>query len=113
MELRFAIPTADGILATHFLQSQEAAIVDVKDNEIEGINIHQLPSFDPHEIAEWLENLKVNVLITSGINSDFLSAVNRTGVNVKSGAEIGSPESLVKKFLNRTLKVQSISRKPD
>jgi predicted Fe-Mo cluster-binding NifX family protein len=110
MEIRFAIPTSNGILATHFHQTHEASIIDVKDNQIENIQSLNLPSCDSDELANWFEELKVDVLIVRGIHCDMLDAINHTRVNVRTGTESDTPENLVNKFLNRSLKVEAITR---
>lgn len=113
MEIRFAIPILDGILATHFHRSRQASIVDVKDNQIEQVTCLDIPSLDPEEIAKWFQTMKVDVLIAGGIKQEILSAINQTGVNVRTGSEGDTAEGLVEKFLNRTLKTRTLAKDPE
>ncbi len=103
MEIRFAVPTLDGMLATHFLQSQVATIVDVKAGQIKKVHTFDLPGFDPKTLVDWFETLNVQVLIACGIPHDILEALNQTAVNVRTGVDPDTPENIVYKFLNHSL----------
>lgn len=105
MELRFAIPMMAEVSASNFKDVQGFQLIDVKENQIVNNKYVDAPPLTAAELPEWLEEkAEANVLITGRIDRAILDNLNRSSINVITGAPSRDPEKLVFSFLNNTLK---------
>lgn len=105
MKLRFVIPMMAGVSASNFEDVQGFQIIDVMENQIVNSEYVDAPPLTAEKLPEWLEEkVDAHVLITGRIDPGILDDLNRSSINVITGAPSHDPENLVFSFLNNSLK---------
>ena len=105
--MRFAIPLAEGKLATHFGHCVSFALVDVdattksllKRDDVEA------PPHQPGLLPPWLAERGVNCIIAGGMGQRAQQLFTEQGIEVTVGAPVETPEKLVADYLAGTLQV--------
>ena len=103
--MRIAIPVTEGKLSAHFGHCEQFAIFDA-DIDSKEIKSQQLVTPPPHEpglLPEWLSELSVELVITSGMGRRAQQLFKQSNVKVLVGAPVDSPENLISSYLNKTL----------
>ena len=103
--MRFAIPLADGKLATHFGHCASFALVDVdpakkiilKREDIDA------PPHQPGLLPPWLAERGVKHIIAGGMGQRAKDLFAGQGIEVTVGAPVETPEKLVTDFLAGSL----------
>lgn len=104
--MKIAIPVANGILCPHFGHCENFAIIDA-DNEKKSILKTELVEPPPHEpglLPKWLAEMGVQLVIAGGMGGRALELFAAAKIQVVVGAEIDSPENIITKYFNETLK---------
>jgi predicted Fe-Mo cluster-binding NifX family protein len=102
--MRYAIPTADGVLAMHFGHADSFTLVDVSDGQITAVQSATPPAHAPGVLPAWLKENGVNRIIAGGMGSRAQDLFTRSGIQVVVGASAVAAEALVKQHLAGTLK---------
>ena len=102
--MRYAIPTADGVLAMHFGHADSFTLVDVSDGQITAVQSATPPSHAPGVLPAWLKENGVDTIIAGGMGSRARDLFTRSGIAVVVGASSVAAEELVKRHLAGTLK---------
>lgn len=101
--MRFALPMADGKLSAHFGHCKEFALIDVEENEIKTKEMLKPPPHEPGALPKWLNDLGTHVVIAAGLGHQAISLFNQAGITVVTGAPSEKPETLVRRYLKKTL----------
>lgn len=105
--MRFAIPLADGRLATHFGHCASFALVDA-DPDTNAIMKREDVAAPPHQpglLPPWLAERGVEGIIAGGMGQRAQQLFAGHGIEVTVGAPVETPERLVTAYLNGTLQV--------
>ena len=99
--MRFAIPLADGKLATHFGHCASFALVDVDPAEKIILKREDIdaPPHQPGLLPPWLAKRGVNRIIAGGMGQRAKDLFAAQGIQVTVGAPVETPEKLVTDFL--------------
>lgn len=103
--LRFAIPTADGVLCPHFGHCDEFTLVDVDrtSNQVLDITSIPAPEHEPGLLPAWLADRGAAFIIAGGMGSRAQQLFAEQGVTVLTGAPAGKPRELVEQYLSGSL----------
>ena len=101
--MKFAIPMANGKLATHFGHCQVFALIDVEGDQITNKEFLIPPPHEPGILPQWLSQKGTSVVIAGGMGHRAIDLFNQAGITVVTGAPSDEPEALVKNYLNNTL----------
>jgi predicted Fe-Mo cluster-binding NifX family protein len=101
--MKFAVPLAEGKLATHFGHCKEFAFVNVEDGEISGTEIQIPPPHEPGVLPKWLGENGVNIVIAGGMGARAVGLLRENQIEVQTGAPSLEPEILVRQYLNNEL----------
>ena len=101
---RFAIPTINGKLCSHFGHCEKFAIVEVDGKKI--LNEYQLepPKYQPGIYPMFLADNGVNIIIAGGMGPDAHRLFQKNKIEVFIGVCLEKPKHLVKSYLNGELK---------
>lgn len=104
--MKFAIPTANGLLCQHFGHCEIFTFVEVDEETKQITNIESIepPEHQPGIIPPWVANLGADIIIAGGMGARAIDLFESNGIKVIIGAEADEPEKLVKSYLNGTLK---------
>lgn len=105
--MRFAIPLADGKLATHFGHCASFALIDVNPGEKIILKREDIdaPPHQPGLLPPWLAERGVNHIIAGGMGQRAHDLFAAQGIQVTVGAPVETPEKLVTDFLCGALAV--------
>lgn len=101
--MKFAIPLAKGVLCNHFGHSEEFAIVDTRNGQIESKELLTPPPHEPGVLPRWLQELGVKVVIAGGMGRRAQDIFSQTGIEVVVGAPNETVEALIQNYLRGTL----------
>jgi predicted Fe-Mo cluster-binding NifX family protein len=101
--LKFALPVDDGKLSDKFGHAAKFAIFTVKDGVMGAKELIPTPPHQPGGIPEWLDDLKVTHVIAGTLGEKAQKLLIHKGMEVIAGAPLEAPETLVEKYLNKTL----------
>ena len=103
--MRFAIPLADGKLATHFGHCASFALVDVDPSEKIILKREDIdaPPHQPSLLPPWLAERGVKHIIAGGLGHRAKDLFAGQGIEVTVGAPVETPEKLVTDFLAGSL----------
>jgi predicted Fe-Mo cluster-binding NifX family protein len=104
--MKIAVPTADKKLCMHFGHCDEFALVDadMAGGKITGTVYVTPPPHEPGLLPKWLHEKGVETVIAGGMGVRAQNLFSEKNIRVIAGAPEGSPEELVKAFLDGTLK---------
>ncbi len=103
--LKVAIPTANGILCTHFGHCEEFFFAEL-DEAQKRIIRHETKTPPPHEpgiIPRWIAEQKTNLILAGGMGAMAQQILTGHGIQVRTGIQPDTPEHLIRDFLNGTL----------
>jgi len=102
-KMRYAIPTADGMLAMHFGHVDQFTFVDTEDGKIQSTRSAAPPGHAPGVLPAWLKENGVDVIIAGGMGQRAQGLFASHGIQVLVGAPAEAPESLVQRHLEGAL----------
>jgi len=97
--MRYAIPTADGLLSAHFGHADQFTFVDVKDGAIQDIQTVKPPPHAPGVLPAWCKEHGVDIVIAGGMGSRAQSLFAEQGIQTIVGAPSEPADELVRKHL--------------
>ncbi|MCB9503723.1 MAG: NifB/NifX family molybdenum-iron cluster-binding protein [Deferribacteres bacterium] len=103
MNKRFAVPTIDGTLCTHFGHCQKFAIIEADDSKVISEEIIDPPAHQPGVYPQFLAQLGVNVVLSGGMGQKALQLFAQNNIEVYTGVNAESPTKLVENFLSDQL----------
>ena len=105
--LVIAVPVTGGRLCTHFGHSEWFALLDVDTARKQILHSRQLdpPVHQPGVLPRWLHDQGVNVVIAGGMGQRAQTLFAEQGIEVHVGAPAERPESLVRDYLDHTLRL--------
>jgi predicted Fe-Mo cluster-binding NifX family protein len=96
LNMRFAIPVADGRLAEHFGHTREFAFVVTDDTgAVLSVDREAPPPHEPGVLPAWLKSNAVDVVIAGGMGPRAVEHLRVSGIRVVLGAAAAPPEELV------------------
>ncbi len=101
--LKFAIPMQDGQPSERFGEAKHFVIVTVKDQAISGREVLDAPPHEPGGIPVWLEDLGVTHVLTRSLGEKAQELLKKKGIEVVVGVPPEAPETLVGKYLEKSL----------
>jgi len=101
--MKIAIPTAEGILCSHFGHCEKFAIIDVDNGEIKEINWLTPPPHEPGVLPRFLKTQGVDLIIAGGIGWRAQEIFRSFGIEVLVGAPSKDPRELVKEYIRGAL----------
>ncbi len=106
MNLKIAIPLADGKLCMHFGHCGQFALldIDIATRKIVGREDLLPPPHEPGVLPAWLHEQGVALVIAGGMGQRAQQIFTSHGIEVLVGAPADSPENLVQAYLDGTLK---------
>lgn len=104
--MRIAIPIADGKLAMHFGHCEQFALIDVDPatKEILKQDFLEAPEHQPGLLPVWLKERGADVILAGGMGSRAQNLFSQNGIRVVTGVPCEAPDSLVKAYLEDTLR---------
>ncbi len=102
---RFAVPTSNGVLCSHFGHCEEFTLVDVEtaSKQVLGVTAIAAPEHEPGLLPSWLADRGARIIIAGGMGSRAQQLFTEQGVTVVTGASAASPEALVNQYLEGAL----------
>ena len=103
--MRYAVPVANGRLATHFGHCEKFAIFDVDEStkEIKSRNFIDPPDHQPGILPVFLANEGVSAVIAGGMGSRAQDLFIQNRIQVILGASEIDPEQALMAYLNGEL----------
>ena len=104
--MKIAIPLANGRLSMHFGHCEQFALVDADPDAMTVGKVEMLtpPPHEPGVLPRWLHEQGANVIIAGGMGMRAQQLFSQNDIRVVVGAAADLPETLVKSFLEGTLK---------
>lgn len=103
MNKKFAIPTTDGVLSSHFGHCQIFYIADVEDSKIVNETMVTPPTHEPGLYPKWVKSLGVDTVIGGGVGQKARDLFAQVEVEVFVGAPNEDPRLVLEKFLSGSL----------
>jgi predicted Fe-Mo cluster-binding NifX family protein len=99
--MRIAIPVAEGQLASHFGHCEKFALIDL-DPEARRVTARTeagAPEHQPGLLPRWLKEQGVSLVIAGGMGERAQAHFAAASIEVITGVEGGTPDSLVEDYL--------------
>jgi len=103
MKLAATYDTTTNTIFQHFGKTQNFKIYTVEDNKIIESKVIDNGGFGHHDLATYLKNLGVEILILGNRGQGAIDALNAAGIKQLAGIT-GDPDKAVEAFLAGTLK---------
>lgn len=103
--MKIAIPTANGVLCSHFGHCEKFALVEVSEETKEIIETKWLnpPPHEPGTFPPWLAEQGADLIIGGGMGSRAQDLFTAQNIAVVIGAPQEAPEAVIIAYLNGTL----------
>jgi Mrp family chromosome partitioning ATPase/predicted Fe-Mo cluster-binding NifX family protein len=107
IQMKIAIPLADGRLANHFGHCEQFAFisVDPAEKKILEKDIIEAPPHQPGLLPPWLAERGVTIIIAGGMGQRALQLFAEQGIQVMVGAPVETPEKLVIDYFSGVLQL--------
>ncbi len=105
--IKFAVPTAEGLLCAHFGHCEKFAIVSTQDGNVVNVEMLVPPPHEPGVIPKWVGEQGANIIIAGGMGRRAQDMFLERGIKVVVGAPVDKPEELVRQYLENTLETGS------
>ena len=102
--MKFAIPTNEGMLCSHFGHCEKFALIDVTDSKIVKEEYVKPPPHEPGSLPVWLKEQGVNMIIAGGMGRRAISLLKSNNIEVIVGAAPQPAGTLVYSYLEGKLK---------
>jgi predicted Fe-Mo cluster-binding NifX family protein len=99
MNYKVAVPTANGILCSHFGHCEAFTIFEIKDNDIVSETTHPTPEHQPGAYPRWLVSQGVTLVLAGGMGHKAISLFQQQNIDVKTGISEKSARELVSDFI--------------
>ncbi len=103
MRKKFAVPTVDGKLCSHFGHCQSFAVIEVENNKIVSEDYLKPPGHEPGSFPRFLGEHGVNIIIAGGMGKRAQDLFMQNNIEVCIGVSQETPSALVYKYLNDNL----------
>ncbi len=103
MKKKFAVPTVDGKLCSHFGHCQSFAVIEVENNKIVSEDYLNPPDHEPGSFPRFLSKHGVNIIIAGGMGRRAQDLFMQNNIEVCIGVSQETPSELVYKYLNDDL----------
>jgi ATP-binding protein involved in chromosome partitioning len=100
---KFALPVDNGKLADKFGHASHFAIFEVKNGALGPKEVIASPPYEAGGIPEWLDDLGVTHVIAGTLGEKAQGLLAKKGIEVVAGAPLETPETLVERYLSKTL----------
>jgi predicted Fe-Mo cluster-binding NifX family protein len=104
--MKIAIPTNDGVLEQHFGHSKTFTIFITDKTGIIESRVLDSPPHQQGGLPGWIAQQGVDLVIAGGMGRKAIEKFAQMGIEVHPGARGGSPDELVREFLEGTLKLE-------
>ena len=101
--MKIAIPTAGGILCSHFGHCEQFALVEVAEGTITGITWLTPPPHEQGALPKFLKESGANMIISGGMGWRAQQFFRDFGIEVLIGAPSLQPNEVVTAYLAGTL----------
>ncbi len=107
--LKIAIPVTGGLLSSHFGHCEQFVLFDVELGAKTARNKQALtpPPHEPGTFPKWLHEQGATVIIAGGMGSRAQSLFEQNGIQVLVGAVSGTPDDIVRDFLEGHLTTEA------
>ena len=103
MNVRISVPSKAGVPVFEFDECREITLADINAGQTYRMQTADIDPTDPEEVVRQLEELDVHILIVGGIPPELLKMLNRSSVNLVTGARGKSVDRMVSDFLEGPL----------
>jgi predicted Fe-Mo cluster-binding NifX family protein len=105
--LMIAVPVENGQLGTHFGHCGHFLFftVDRDSKQVIDRRLFEPPPHEPGVLPRWLSDQGTNVVLSGGLGGRAASLLNQFGIEAVVGISSGSPDSIVRAYLEQTLPV--------
>ena len=100
---RVAVPTANGVLSSHFGGSEYFSVFNIEDNKIISEEILPTPEHLTGSYPTFLAEQKITDIIVGGIGGKAIEIFNKFNINVYAGADVKLPKQVTEELLAGTL----------
>lgn len=103
--MKIAIPTANGLLCSHFGHCDEFTVVQVDPatREISYTETIPAPPHEPGMLPGWLRERGADIVIAGGMGGRAQALFEQQGVKVIVGAPVAPPSDLAAAYMNGAL----------
>ena len=101
--MKIAIPTAGGVLCSHFGHCEKFAMVEVSDGTIVGMTWHMPPPHEQGALPRFLKEKGANMIISGGMGRRAQQFFTEFGIEVVAGAPSLDPQEVVRQYLSGIL----------
>lgn len=103
--MRIAVPLVNGVLSMHFGHCDQFALIDVDPDAgtVLGKEVLDAPLHEPGLLPKWLSEHGAGLIIAGGMGMRAQQLFAQANIEVMVGAPGGSPETIVKAYLDETL----------
>lgn len=101
--MRFAIPTAQGKLCSHFGHCETFTLFDVEQGSLSQPQMLVPPPHEPGLLPRWLKEQGVTHVIAGGMGGRARQLFEEAQIEVAVGAPVDDPSALVRAYLDKTL----------
>ena len=103
--MRFAIPTMNGLLCTHFGHCESFAMVDTdpESKKVLDVKFVTPPPHAPGVLPEWIGQQGASVVLAGGMGARAKDMMVERGITVILGAPEEKPEVVVQAYLEDRL----------
>ncbi|HCC69909.1 MAG TPA: ATPase [Bacteroidales bacterium] len=101
--MKFAVPTLNNELTTHFGHCEKFAVIEIDNSSIINEEFVDPPFHQPGAYPRFLAEHGVNVIIAGGMGQKAQSLFAAQNIQVCIGVAEGTPRELVEKYLKDSL----------
>lgn len=103
MKIAATYDASTNTIFQHFGKTQTFKLYEIENNSIVKSQVIDNGGFGHHDLATYLKNLGVDILILGNRGQGAIDALNNAGIRQLAGIT-GNPDEAVTAFLNGTLK---------
>lgn len=103
MKIASTYDTTTNTVFQHFGKTQNFKIYEIENGEVVNSEVINNGGFGHHDLATYLKNLGVEILILGNRGQGAIDALNNAGLKQLAGIT-GNPDDAIQAYLNGTLK---------
>lgn len=100
--IKIAIASENGMVSSHFGHCENFSIFDIENNQIIKSEVLPNPGHKPGFLPNYLNDMKVNVVISGGMGGGAIEIFNEKKIEVITGA-VGNTKDVIEKYINGEL----------
>lgn len=100
---KIALPLSGNNLCQHFGHSKYFKVFEIHNNKVIQESIIEAPVHQPGVLPNWLVDMEVTDIITSGIGHKAIEIFNQNKINVFVGVETKDVNEIISDYLLGTL----------